>query len=469
LNIIQAIRDENLFRPFFGEDLTTWKPWLVALRVLHGLPVKSKFGRRLIRKCTGRDPDKLPKKGFDTALFLTGRRSGKSRIAAVIGAHSAALSGLHARLAKGEKGIVPVVCPTKRQGVVVRDYLRGIFDSPMLRAEIVSERTADAFELRNGTRIEILPGDFRHVRGYTLLTVVVDEICFLGLEEDSKVRSDTELIRALQPALATCNGKLIGISSPYARKGWSWKAYRENFGNDKGSILVWNAPSRTMNKTLPQRVVDAALAQDYAAARAEYLGEFRDDVGIFLPREVIENLVVDQRVENLPHRNLKYCAFADLSGGRNDAAALAIAHRAGRKVILDFIRGWHAPHNPHEVIAEMSRILDRWKVRRVVGDNYAADFAASSFEAHGIKYRKCDKNKSQLYAELLPIICAGEIELLHDKASINQLANLERRTRSGGKDIIDHPPGGHDDLANAIAGVAVMSSKALKVVGAGGF
>src|SRR5205085_7711562 len=51
--------------------------------------------------------------------------------------------------------------------------------------------------------------------------------------------------------------------------------------------------------------------------------------------------------------------------------------------------------------------------------------------------------------ELLPRLCSGEIELPDDRALIDQLAGLERRTRSGGKDVIDHPPGGHDDLANA--------------------
>ena len=77
--------------------------------MLYGLPVKSKYSRNLIRHCTGRDPDKLPKDGFQTALFLTGRRSGKSRIAAVIGAYSAALAGLERNMAAGEKGMVCIV------------------------------------------------------------------------------------------------------------------------------------------------------------------------------------------------------------------------------------------------------------------------------------------------------------------------------------------------------------------------
>ncbi len=73
------------------------------------------------------------------------------------------------------------------------------------------------------------------------------------------------------------------------------------------------------------------------------------------------------------------------------------------------------------------------------------------------------------YAELLPVICAGELELLDHPRLIKQLSTLERRTRSGGKDVIDHPVNQHDDLANALAGVVVLSATKKKKVGAGGF
>ena len=33
---------------------------------------------------------------------------------------------------------------------------------------------------------------------------------------------------------------------------------------------------------------------------------------------------------------------------------------------------------------------------------------------------------------------------------------MERRTRSAGRDLVDHPPKGHDDLANAVAGVCSL-------------
>ena len=34
-NIIEAIEDENIFKPFLG-DLDSWQGWLTALQVLYG-------------------------------------------------------------------------------------------------------------------------------------------------------------------------------------------------------------------------------------------------------------------------------------------------------------------------------------------------------------------------------------------------------------------------------------------------
>ncbi len=460
MNIIDAIKDEHLFQPFLG-DLESWKGWLTLLRAVYGLPIRSRFARNLIQQCTGRE---LPPSGFDTALLLTGRRSGKSRTAAVIGAFEAVLAGHEAKLSPGERGIVPIICPSKYQGRIVKGYLRAIFKTPLLANEVEDEQR-EGFTLRNGNRIEILAGDFRTVRGYTLLAAIVDEAAFFGYDSDTKVKSDTELIRAIKPSLATVGGKLIAITSPYARMGWCWEQYKKHFGNEASKVLIWNCPSRTMNPKLPQRVVDEAMAEDLAGAKSEYMGEFRDDVGLFLPREVVERLVVKDRLELLPHEKTHYSAFCDVSGGRGDDATLAIAYREGRKVILSLIKRWRPPFNPYQVIGSMAEELRRYRIRRIIGDNYSAEFVASAFLASGIQYVKCDVPKSGLYLELLPRLCSGEIELLDNEVLVDQLAKLERRTRSGGKDIIDHPPGGHDDIANAVAGIAVLAGVRKKTAG----
>lgn len=108
----------------------------------------------------------------------------------------------------------------------------------------------------------------------------------------------------------------------------------------------------------------------------------------------------------------------------------------------------------------------------MVGDNYSAEWTKAAFETRGIRYTRCTTNpwsqdlrsqvakpKSQLYLELLPRLQSQEVQLLDHPVLIEQLAQLERRTRVGGRDTVDHPQYGHDDLANVVAGVCDCCSK----------
>ena len=60
----------------------------------------------------------------------------------------------------------------------------------------------------------------------------------------------------------------------------------------------------------------------------------------------------------------------------------------------------------------------------------------------------------------LPLINSGRVELLDRPRLVAQLCGLERRTAWGGRDSIDHGPGGHDDVANAVAGALVAVAEA---------
>src|SRR6185437_1559610 len=91
-------------------------------------------------------------------------------------------------------------------------------------------------------------------------------------------------------------------------------------------------------------------------------------------------------------------------------------------------------------------------------DRYAAEWPAERFFVHGIQLDPAEKPKSDLYRELLPLLNSGRAELLDHPRLAAQLAGLERRTARGGRDSIDHAPGGaHDDVANAAAGALVSA------------
>jgi hypothetical protein len=470
MNIIEATADRKLFRPFLEDGngrLKTWKNWGAALRVIYGLPVKPKYAA-LVKQCTGRDIDQLPK-DFNTILLLVGRRGGKSKISALMAAYEACLSGREKSLSKGELGLVSVVAPTRLQSTIIKKYIRAALSSPMLEQEIVKEDQW-GFDLSNGVRIQILSGSFQSVRGFTQLAVIVDEACFFHLSEEGKIRSDIELIRAIRPALATTGGRLIAISTKYAKRGWAYGTWKKYFGNNSGQTLVWDADSRTMNPTLSQKVIDQAIAEDPTAARSEFMNQWREDVAIFLPIEVVESVVKKGRFQLLPKPGTRYFAFVDISGGRSEDGAVCIGHReirddGDKAVIVDCLERYKSPYNPYEVIGMMSKTLYKYSVRKAYGDAYAAEFVAQAFRNNNISYEKSKLSKSLLYLEFLPQICSGAIELLDDPFSIKQLGNLERRTRSGGKDIIDHPVGGKDDCANAISGLSFIASKGKKIVG----
>jgi hypothetical protein len=335
-------------------------------------------------------------------------------------------------------------------------YVVGFLEHvPMLKA-MMAGRTREAIELTNRVTIEIHTASFRAIRGYTIIAAICDEISFWQTD-DGSANPDTEILNGVRPGMATVGGALLlCISSPYAKRGCLWSAYRAHYGRD-GPVLVWQAPTTAMNPTVDQQVIADAYAADEAAAAAEYGAEFRRDIESFVAREAVDAVVVPGRRELPPVFGVKYRAFVDPSGGSQDSMTLAVAHRAGPRLVLDCVREVRPPFNPSEVVAEFAETLKTYRLSSVVGDRYAGEWPRERFREHGIRYEPSEKTKSEIYAELLPLLNSAAVELLDQPRLTAQLLALDRRTARGGKDSIDHAPGGHDDVVNAAAGVLVLA------------
>jgi hypothetical protein len=119
----------------------------------------------------------------------------------------------------------------------------------------------------------------------------------------------------------------------------------------------------------------------------------------------------------------------------------------------DALREIKPPFSPDSVVGEFSALLKNYRVSKITGDRYAGEWPRERFREHGIVYEPAQKPKSDLYRDLLPVINSRKLDLLDDARLLTQLVGLERRTARGGRDTIDHAPGAHDDLANAIAGL----------------
>jgi len=448
MNIVQTMTDPNLFGATFGGD--SYAAWRALLSGFYGLELDAD-ALSTFNSLTARQS--APDSPHNELWLAVGRRGGKSHAAALIAVFEAAFRDHRSKLAPGEVATVMLLAADRQQARTLLRYIRGLFEVPML-AKMVKRETAEGMELWNRSAIEIHTASKSSVRGYTLAACICDEIAFWPSDGTN---ADDEVIAALRPALATLGGRLIALSSPYARRGMLWTQYSKHFSKDNPQVLVAQAPSRTLNPTLPQRVVDDALADDTARASAEYLAQFRSDIEQFLKLEVIDGATRPKPLA-LPYvSGTRYFGFADPGGGGQDEYTLAIAHSVGNGIVVDRVEGRRG--NPAAITKDFCAILAEYKINRVSGDRYAGAWVPTAFAEHGVQYDPAPGTRSELYATLAPALNAGAVELPPCPDLSRQLVGLERRTTRGGRDIIDHSPGSHDDRANAVAGVVSLAVK----------
>ena len=135
---------------------------------------------------------------------------------------------------------------------------------------------------------------------------------------------------------------------------------------------------------------------DPAAASAEYLAQFRSDVGSFLDSDLIERAIEPGRRERAPQDRFRYHAFADPSGGAHDSFTLAISHKEGERVVLDVCRGIRPPFDPSQVVKEFCATLKAYRCYEVTGDRYSGEWVVEAFSKHGITYQHSELTKSEL-------------------------------------------------------------------------
>ena len=289
--IRSALADPALLGGLAGES---WHAWRVLMIAAMGEALTD-AERETFTKLTGREREPLAR--VEEFAAVVGRRGGKSRAMATLAAY---IGGLCRHdLAPGERGVLLCIAPDQKQASITLDYATAAFEASPILSQLIAARLADTLELTNGITIEVRAATFRRLRGPTYVAVIADEAAFWYSDEFSS-NTDTEILNAVRPGLATTGGPLIIASSPYARRGVLWELHRRHYGPDGDPlILVAQGTSREFNPSLKQSVVDRALERDRAAASAEYLAQFRTDIETFVAYEIVQACVGDH-VEMAP-------------------------------------------------------------------------------------------------------------------------------------------------------------------------
>ena len=432
-----------------------WRPWRAFLCGLRG-EAMSPYEAALFKRCTGRTG--LPTRPFRESWLVVGRKGGKSATAAMLAVY-AAVYGRWKRAA-GETLRVMVLALSKDQARIILNYAAAILESRPGLARLIVAKDNETIKLRNGIEIACVANSFRLVRGPTCVCAILDEVA-IWWNDELAANPDREILRALKPAMITQPGSLlIGLSSPYARKGLLYEKHRDHFGRDDFNILVWQADTATMNPAVDKDEIELAYRDDPASAAAEFGAQFRDDLASYIVPEIIDACIERGVYERSPVAGTVYYSFIDPSGGSGqDAMTLAIAHLEDDVVVLDAVRECKPNFNPSDVAAEFIETLKSYNVSVVHGDRFGGEWPRQPFRDQSIFYKLAEKDKSSLYRDALPVFNSRKVRLLDNRVLIGQLVALERRPSTSGKDKIDHMRGAHDDVCNAVCGAIVLASQ----------
>ena len=167
------------------------------------------------------------------------RQGGKSTVSAVLALHQALYR-------PGSLSIL--VSPSQRQsGELFRKCLE--FKARLPRQSDLVEDSKTSLNLVSGGRIVSLPGSEATVRGFSAANLII---------ADEAARIDDSLYLAIRPMLATSNGRLILMSTPFGRRGFFWREWDTGVNWNRVEVPATSIP----------RISAAFLAEERASMPA---------------------------------------------------------------------------------------------------------------------------------------------------------------------------------------------------------
>lgn len=186
-------------------------------------------------------------------LLNCSRQSGKSTTTALVALHTALYTS---------NALVLVLAPSQRQSAEMFRTVAGLYGRTGGSVPPTAE-SALRLELSNGSRIVSLPASADKIRGFAAVhTLVIDEAAF----------TQDELYLSVLPMLATTNGRLLALSTPFGRTGWWAEAWFGNGDWERVEVTAHDCPRIT-----PEFLQEQRESMGDWWFRQEFLCEFLDD------------------------------------------------------------------------------------------------------------------------------------------------------------------------------------------------
>jgi len=338
------------------------------------------------------------------------------------------------------------------QAALAIDTIGGFCARTPALAERLDVQTRRVVARDSGAELVILPADAPGAWGLTPHWVFVDELANW---------SDGAAARRLWEAMSSAVAKrpdarlvlLTTASTPdhfaykvleHARSSPLWRV------SERDGPAPWMSPARLeeQRQRLPAAVFEQLFENRWTPA-----------AGSFLDPDVIATAFVLPGPAGADRGRFFYSAALDL-GGVHDRTALAVGHRDGPSVVLDWLATWQGSKRAPVVFGDVEEtVVDAHGSYgfRLWFDRWQALDLTQRLTARGVlavEYGFTAQSKMRLAQTLLSLINGHNLKLYEADGLRRELLGLRLVQASGGAWAFDHRPGGHDDRAIAIAMMA---------------
>ena len=180
-------------------------------------------------------------------LLLVSRQGGKSTVASLLALHTALFV---------PGSLTLIVAPSERQAKLLLKTIRASYARFADRIPALSDGQL-MLELRNGSTLHALPGKETTLRGFSNVDLLI-------IDEAARVMD--VLYQSVRPMLAVSGGRLVGLSTPWGKRGWFFEEW-EKGGQDwhRERITAFDLPriDRTWLDRERQKIGDWWFNQEY--------------------------------------------------------------------------------------------------------------------------------------------------------------------------------------------------------------
>ncbi len=449
------------------------------------------------KKCNYQD---TPDRKIKELCLVCGRRAGKSTIGACVASYEIyKLIKLGAPATKYGKPIQSKIyiinaAPDPDLAGKVFGFAKTAIDHCPFLKNRIAHSTQEYFDLytdediengKNQASIVFLTGgcSSNTLRSNDAILVSMDEMAFF-LSNGGRFSGD-EVYDALVPSCKSFkgDGKVLCMSSPYARYGKFYQIYNFGMSEENSQTLVFQCYSTMMNAEMfSDDELKVEKKRNPKKFSREYGAQFSDSVSSWVDDEAEFMKCVDKFY--IPPKNgkygTKYYLGADL-GGKIDGVAISVVHEEDGIYALDYADVWFSGSSDiwdidssfykncdkykslnkigsKEVVYELERVIKTFGIKEGVYDQWCGSAMEDHFLNAGIncltQYNFTASASSEMYEVVKRLYSDGMVKLYDHPVLIQEVLMLEAELsgdRTGKKTVVEAPniPGIHDDISES--------------------